>query len=64
MWPTSSGGKPGLSSVRKYTIGGATGYEVRFGSDDDPGPVIEYHKSDELFETETKVSGWDRRGEV
>ena len=63
MWPTSSGGKPGLSSVRKYTIDGATGYEVRFGSDDDSGPVIEYHKSDELFETETKVSGWDRRGD-
>ena len=57
------GEKPGLSSVRKYTIDGTTGYEVRFGSDNDPGRVIEYHESDELFETETKVSGWDRRGD-
>lgn len=55
--------KPGLSSVQKYTIDGTIGYEVRFGSDDEPGPVIEYHKSDELFEEGTKVRGRDRRGD-
>lgn len=57
------GEKPGLSSVQKYKIDGATGYKVQFGSDDGSGPVIEYHESDELLETGTKAKGWDRRGD-
>ncbi|WP_162991399.1 hypothetical protein [Halostella salina] len=57
------GEQPGLSTVRRYTVDGATGYEVRFGSDDESGPVIEYHKSDDLFDGELKVHGRARRGD-
>jgi hypothetical protein len=57
------GEKPGVSSVRKYTIDGDSGYEVRLGSEGNSGPVIEYHKSDRLFDSETKVHGQDRRGD-
>lgn len=57
------GEKPELSTVLEHSIDGATGYEVRFGSADDPGPVIEFHKSDELLEEGTKVRGWEGRGD-